>query len=242
MKRLVAVLLAVLAAPLAFAKFHGFPHKDDPVRQWVQLAYGRSADLGFEGAQHFFSGGYNITAAPFNAFVGMQFTDGVTDLTVDGDWWSLEFFRKHGLLRFGLGLDYHVEWYDDISCEHDIIFTPQMDWQSTRHYLFTLRAGLLKKISNIYMLPGVVDNWGLVFGVSLGKQWDNGMEVRLEAGSRSLYRVPVFGTAFFTPSVAYTFKNGLRLGLEAEIMLRDWIAATYYLDSAIVRVTGRVYF
>lgn len=242
MKRLVAVLLAVLAAPLASAKFHGFPQKSDPVRQWVQLAYSRSADIGFEGAQHFFSGGYAIAVAPFELFVGMQFTDGVSDLSLDGDWWSLEFFKKHGMLRFGLGLDYHVEWYDSISCEHDIIFSPQMDWQSTRRYLFSVRAGLLKKISNIYVVPGVVDNWGLVFGVSLGKQWDNGMEVRLEAGSRSLYRVPVFGTAFFTPSVAYTFKNGLRVALEAEIALHDWIAATYYLDSAAVRVTGRVCF
>ena len=243
MKKRVMVVLALFAAPLAFAQFHFLPGKDDAVRQWVQASYGRSTDLGFEAEQSFFSFGYNIDIAPFAAFLGMQFTDDVTDLTLDTDWWPFEFRMRHGVLRFGLGADYHIEWYNDISCEHDFIISPEIDWQSNTRYLLTLRTGLTKKISDIYAISETtVQNWSFALLLSLGKCWANGMEVRLEAGTRSVYRIPVFGSAIFTPSVAYTFRSGFRVGLEMEITMRDWIAATYYMDSAIFRVTGRMCF
>lgn len=243
MKKLFCVLLATCLAPLAFAQFHFLPTQEDQIHQWVQASYGRSINLGYEAKQNFFSVGYYFDITAFDGFVGMQFTDDVTDLTFDSDWWPFEFHKKHGTLRFGLGLDYHAEWYNDISCEHDIIFTPELDWHSKHHYLLTLRTGGTRKISDIYAIDETtVDNWNFLLTLMLGKIWDNGIDAGITAGTRSTYRHPVFGSAIFTPAVAYTFANGFRLGLETEITMRDWIAATYYMESVVFRFTGRMTF
>ena len=243
MKKLLIFLLAVFCTPLAFAQFHLLPTADDHIQQWFQASYGRSVDLGFEAKQNFFSVGYAFDITAFDGFVGLQCTDDVTDFAFDSDWWPFEFHKKHGVLRFGLGLDYHAEWYNDISCEHDIILMPELDWHSTHHYLLTLRTGGTRKISDIYAIDQTtVDNWNLLLTLRLGKIWDNGIEATIDAGTRTQYRHPVFGSAIFTPAVAYRFANGVRVGLEAEITMRDWIAATYYMESVIIRCTGRVTF
>ncbi|MBQ3966489.1 MAG: hypothetical protein II684_06640 [Treponema sp.] len=36
--------------------------------------------------------------------------------------------------------------------------------------------------------------------------------------------------------------SGFRLGAEAEITMKDWIATTYYMESVVVRFTGRILF
>ncbi|MBQ6781833.1 MAG: hypothetical protein IJP62_11495 [Treponema sp.] len=243
MKKVIMVLLAMCISSLAFAQFHIIPDENDSIGQWFQASYGRSTNKGFEQKQNFWSVSYQFDYNPFDAFIGFQYTDDVTDMMLDTDWWLAQFDGHFGRMRLGVNLGYHAEWYNEISCEHDFTFVPaELNYRTWENFWVMLRTGLTRKISDVYLIKNTVENWNILLTLSLGKIWSNGLELSLDVGTRSVYRHPLFGTALFTFGAAYHFKNGFRIGAETEITMRDWIAATYYMDSVVIRLTGRVSF
>lgn len=243
MKKTVALALTTLAMSRAFPNFRALPDKNEIPLQWAQFSFARSLDSGFEASRSFFSMEYDIAIAPFYAFAGAQLTDDTEDLTFSTGWFPLEFQNKQGLLKFGLDFDYHVEWYDGISCEHDFIISPELHWQTNHNFLISFRLGAVRKITDIYIISEKpVGSWGAEVIMTVGKSWKNGLEIRLEAGTHSMYRFPIYGTVILTPSVAYTLKSRFRAALEAEITMRDYFAASYYMDSVLIRATGRLLF
>ncbi|MBQ7158422.1 MAG: hypothetical protein IJS09_03215 [Treponema sp.] len=242
MKKILMLLFVAGVFSLASAQVHLIPHEQDEIQQWFQFSLGRSVDKGFEQNQSFWSVAYNFSYNPFNAFLGVQYTDAVTDLTLEGDWWPLQFDFAPGKLQCGIDVDYHVEWYSDISCEHDITFVPEILYRSKKGFWAGAQVGIGKKMADVYLVKNMISNWNLMLGFSLGKLFANGFEISVDAGTRTLYRRPVFGTAIFTFGAAYTFKNGFRIGTTAEITMRDWVAAAYYMDTVVIGLTGRVSF
>ncbi len=243
MKKILLMVLALCMSSLAFAQFHIIPNKNDQITQWVEASYSRSANKGLERNQHFFSVAYNFDYNPFDVFLGIQFTDEVTDFTFDSDWWLAQFDGHYGRMRLGFDFGYHAQWYNNISCEHDITLVPaELHYRTWSGFWVGLRTGMFRKMSDVYLLQKMMNNWNILLVLSLGKQFANGLEISLEGGTHSRYRYPVFGTAFFTPGIAYHFSSGFRLGAEVEIVMRDWIAVSYYMDSLVFRFSGRVSF
>lgn len=237
-RRLLFILMACMCA-MAFARVQVIPAEDDFISQWVQISYGRSVNKGFERNQNFYDIAYHFQYNPFEAFVGIQMTNDVTDLMLDADWWFLNF--REGRLRIGVDLSYHAQWYTDISCEHDIQLAPQISWCSKSKFKLGVLCGFCEKISDVYLLKKNIFDLNPVLLFSLGKYFSNGLELSLNAGTHTPYRHPVFGTAIFNFGVAWHFDR-FRVGAEAEITMCDWIAATYYMDTVVVRFTGRVLF
>ena len=243
MKKLLLIVCAFCFSSLAFAQFHLIPNENDRLDQWFEVSYGRSVNKGIERNQSFFSAAWNLDYNPFNLLLGFQYTDEVTDLVIDGDWWLAQFDGHYGRMRLGFELGYHAQWYNNISCEHDINLVPaQLHYRTWRGFWVGLRTGVFRKMSNVYLLQKMINNWNTLLILSLGKKFDFGLEISLDLGTHSRYRYPVFGTAIFTPGIAWYFPSGFRLGAEAEITMKDWIAATYYMESVVVRFTGRILF
>lgn len=243
MRKIITVLLVTMLSSLAFAQFHIIPNEQDEIKQWFQFSYSRSTNRGFEPEQNFWAVAYQFDYNPFDVFLGVQITKDEADLTLDSNWWLAQFDGHYGRMRLGLNLGYHVEWYDDISCEHDITFTPaELHYRTWKGFWVGLKTGFCRKEANVYVLDRLFGNWNFVLLLSLGKQFAERLEFSFDAGTRTLYDYPVFGTAFFVLGTAYTLPCGVRIGAETEVTMRDWMASTYYMDSVVFRLTGRIAF
>ena len=239
MKRRILFILMACMCAMAFARVQVIPDENDSISQWFQISYGRSTERGFERNQNFYDIAYNFQYNPFEAFFGIQMTDNVTDMTLDTDWWFLSFHEGH--IRIGLDFGYHAQWYTNISCEHDILLSPQISFCTKSNFRAKILCGFCEKITDVYLLKKNIFDLNPVLVFSLGKLFSNGLEFSIDAGTHTPYRHPVFGSAIFDFGVAYNF-NRFRVGIDTEITMRDWIAASYYMDSVVVRFTGRVLF
>lgn len=239
-KRLCILLVSVCAMLPASADWALRPQADAKLQQAIDYSLAFSANTGMERNRTFGSLGYHWTLAPYEASVGFQNSGKVSDFTLSSAWWAVRSEHQWRVWEFGIESSYHYQHYENVYGEHDFIVCYCLRQKRDNGFELLLKNGVTLKAANIYTIDGAIVNRSTVGMVQAGKTWRSGFELYTSAGSHDTFRYPLFFSPRFIVGTAFTFGGIFRPSVEFEVGFTDFFATAVYVNTLLVRLTGRV--
>ena len=240
MRRLCLLPVFLLAASLAFADWALQPEKDARPQHWITYALTFNGDFGIERNRALGAVGYQWNYEPFQLSAAVQESGPVSDLTLSALWWAVKSVHRWRTWSFGIESIYHYQHYDDVYGEHDAIFYINMRQKRDNGFELLLKQGATLKAATVYAAEETICNWNPSAWLSVSKTWHNGVELFSTVGSHSSFRYQLFFAPTFTVGAAVTLGGLFRPSLEWVLGCTDFFAASIYINTMALRLSGRI--
>lgn len=242
MKKLHLIILILLSASFAYSQIQFLPEKEQNFSTWIEFSLAHSTNTGIEKNQCFVSSTYCFNFLPFEGYFSFQDTKSISDLCFYANYLPFVFQKKTGIIRLGLFSQYHLQEYNRIYSESDIIFGGRLYWHSDKNFLFSLNVGFNEKITNLKVLNETINNNDLAVSLEFAKLWPSNTEFFLKVGSHDDFRYPLFLAPRVNIGLAQSFANKFRASASMQLGLTDFFATAFYIDSIAYKFSGRILF